>query len=474
MAKQLNTLESTRLLFEHNDIVFKLIEAMDRENVRYVREHDLNSTILEYIRHRSKVEKERIRAGFHPQNLFRAGLIIDIDKAHGERRLVFHESLLNLMRACNASLHQELTDARLRGYLVNLRDVYDRLRGSSCSEQDPDFTELRDDLTQRISQLIGLLRENVRRMQTISSDLADMSLDASKTPEAYTEYRRELYERITVLYERHIRPTLVFLNRNTKLKDGPNLFATLDDIRQILDQNDQYDIADQIHRSALSLNAMYKPIEAVSTEIEHFLRKTQRGMLEYNAMEQAYDVLVALKDETETKNMRRKWLDGGDFVRSSGFVLGLKAHTRPKQYAFGQSQSYFNLLFSEIDQRLQEQNRESEKPVLVEDGHSIQDQKIDTKRVNALFEWVDSLELRPTSDLVYELHTRLQGFIEGYRFPDLLAVLSRLGETSSGHRIVTTNRFKVMESPQADEEDDVMFVYRKRRLVPLNSESENA
>lgn len=62
--------------------------------------------------------------------------MIDIVKVDGERRLVFQDALINLMRACNASLYQELTDARLRGHLVTLRDVRDRLERSSFSNVD--------------------------------------------------------------------------------------------------------------------------------------------------------------------------------------------------------------------------------------------------------------------------------------------------------------------------------------------------
>lgn len=472
MDKQFNTLQNTRLLFDNPQIMFRLIEQMDREGVRYVRETDLNAAVLEAIQYRDKTEQQRLKAGFHPQNLFRCGLIIDIDKAQGERRLVFHESLLNLLRTCNASLHQDLTDSRLRGYLVTLRDLLERLRHTSANIQDPDFLELRDDLMERLSQLIGLLRENVRRMQSVSADLADMSLDASRTPEDFAQYRRTLYEQITTLYNRTIHPTLMFLNPKTKLSDGPNLFTILEAMRRQLDHKDQYDLADQIHRSGMSLNAMHKPIQAVANEIDHFLQKTRRGMLEYNAMEHAFNDLLALKTETETVNMGRKWLKGGSFARETGFALGLKGRSRPKQYAFGQSRSYYNLLFSELNARLIDQGREQAKPNLAQHGESTRDQGIDTRRIEALFQWIDGLELRPTSDLVKELHQRLESDIEGYRFPDLLTVITRLNTPPAHLKLITTNRLKTLPAPPDNDDLDTVFVYRKRRLVASNNNDE--
>ncbi|MGM0952194.1 MAG: hypothetical protein ACQEW7_04340 [Pseudomonadota bacterium] len=465
MSKRFSTLDTARLLFEHPKILFRLIERMDRSEARYVREGDLVAEVMDYSRTLGRADKDRVRLALNTDNLFRTGLVIDIIKAEGERRLVFQDALINLMRACNASLYQELTDARLRGHLVTLRDVRDRLEFSSFSEADPDFTELRDDLNERVSQLIGLLRQNVIRMQSISGQLADMSGDASRAPEKYLQFRQTLFEQIVTLYERHIKPTLVFLNPDTRLPDGSNLFETLEAMVRLLENNGDHDLADQLFRSSLSLNALYKPIQAVAREVEHFLRKTRQGMVQYNAMEHFYSKLRALKDETETLSLRRKWLEGGEFARSTGFLVGLRARQRPKHYAFGQSSSYYQLLFSELDLRLADIRRKQEVPVLQEVAGSGRNTRVDVKRIRALYDWLESLELRPTADLVRELHGRLDGFMPGYRPPDLLAALNRLVNTPpAGFRVVTTNRFRTLETEERGEPVPEQFVYRKRRL----------
>ncbi|GAA0850501.1 hypothetical protein GCM10009113_32060 [Marinobacter szutsaonensis] len=467
MSKRFSTLDTTRLLFEHPRILFRLIERMDRLEARYVREADLISEVMDYSKTLARADRERVRLALSTDNLFRTGLVIDIIKAEGERRLVLQDALINLMRACNASLYQELTDARLRGHLVTLRDVRDRLETSSFSQTDPDFTELRDDLNERVSQLIGLLRQNVLRMQTISAQLADMSGDASRVPERFLEFRQNLFEQIVTLYDRHIKPTLVFLNPDTRLPDGTNLFETLEAMVRLLEQNGDHSLADQLFRSSISLNALYKPIQAVAQEVEHFLRKTRRGMVQYNAMEHFFGKLRELKGETETLSLRRKWLEGGHFARGTGFLLGLRAQSRPKHYAFGGSPSYYQLLFSELDLRLADLKRSAEVPVLQELEGSSRAARVDVQRINQLYQWLESLELRPTNDLVRELHGRLDGFIEGYRFPDLLAALNRLVNTPpEGFHVVTTNRFRTLAPVEEGDSPSEQFVYRKRRLEP--------
>ncbi len=465
MSKRFSTLDTARLLFEHPKILFRLIERMDRSEARYVRESDLVAEVMNYTRNLGRADKGRVRLALATDNLFRTGLVIDIVKAEGERRLVFQDALINLMRACNASLYQELTDARLRGHLVTLRDVRDRLEVSSFSEVDPDFTELRDDLNERVSQLIGLLRQNVIRMQAISGQLADMSGDASRAPEKYLQFRQTLFEQIVTLYERHLKPTLVFLNPDTRLPDGSNLFETLEAMVRLLENSGDHDLADQLFRSSLSLNALYKPIQAVAREVEHFLRKTRQGMVQYNAMEHFYGKLRALKDDTETLSLRRKWLEGSEFARGTGFLVGLRAQQRPKHYAFGQSSSYYQLLFSELDLRLADIRRGQEVPVLQEVAGSGRNTRVDVQRIRQLYDWLESLELRPTTDLVRELHGRLDGFMPGYRPSDLLAALNRLVNTPpSGFRVVTTNRFRTLETEEPGDHAPEQFVYRKRRL----------
>ncbi|WP_372965542.1 hypothetical protein [Marinobacter sp.] len=469
MSKRFSTLDTTRLLFDHPKVLFRLIERMDRNEARYVLESDLVAEVMDYTRALSNADRDRMRMAMNTENLFRSGLVIDIVKAEGERRLIFQDALINLMRACNASLYQELTDARLRGHLVTLRDVRNRLEASSFSEADPDFTELRDDLNERVSQLIGLLRQNVLRMQTISAQFAELSGDASRAPERFVEFRHKLLEQIVTLYERHIKPTLVFLNPDTRLPDGSNLFETLDAMVRLLETQGDHNLADQLFRSSLSLNALYKPIQAVAQEVEHFLRKTRRGMVQYNAMEHFYDKLRELKGETETLSLRRKWLEGGGFARSTGFLVGLRAQQRPRHYAFGHSSSYYQLLFSELDLRLVDLRRKAEVPELQEVAGSGRETRVDVQRINQLYQWLETLELRPTTDLVRELHGRLDGFIPGYRFPDLLAALNRLVNTPpEGFRVETTNRFGTLDSvPETNAEQ---FVYRKRRLE-LQAES---
>ena len=95
--------------------------------------------------------------------------------------------------------------------------------------------------------------------------------------------------------------------------------------------------------------------------------------------------------------------------------------------------------------------------------------RVDLQRINQLYQWLETLELRPTADLVRELHGRLDGFIPGYRFADLLAALNRLvNSPPEGMQVTTTNRFRTLEQAP----DCEQFVYRKRRLETITTDTE--
>ncbi|MEX0731180.1 MAG: hypothetical protein WED00_16450 [Aquisalimonadaceae bacterium] len=464
MAKRFSTLDTTRIIFEHPTVLFTLIQRMDEEGIRFIREHELVREVAQYTRNRDTTERQRLELALTTDNLFNAGLAVDIDKIDGERRLVLQESLVGLLRACNASLYQELTDARLRSRLVALWDVRVRLGASSFNHSDPDFTELLDDLFEQLSHLVGLLRQNIIRMQQISADLAKLSGDASRAPDAFMAFRQDLLTRIAHLYERHIKPTLSFLNPDLVLAEGENLFTTLRRVQNLLERNIRQREADQVFRTSLSINAMYKPIQLVAWEVDNFLRKTRTGMLQYNAMEHHYQRLVERYQDTQTQDLRKTRLSGQAFARENDFVIGLKQRSQPKRYAFGDTSSYYRMLFSEIELRLSDIRRQNEAPNLMEVAALSTPARTDIERIRKLYAWIDSLELRPTQDLVRELHGRLQGFIEGYDFPDLLAAMSRLGHRApDGMRIATMNRFRTLSS-----EEGQTFVYRRRRLEMSN------
>lgn len=463
MRKHFNTLDTVKIMLSYPDIMYQCIERMDRVNDKHIDESVLAATVRQFAQPLESAERERLFSTFDTKNLQHANVVSDIDKRKEGRFLLFQESVLLLFRLCEASLYQEVTDARLRSRIASLWDVRDRLMSASFTEQDPDYTELTDDIMEQFGSLLAMLRNNILAMQRIGEKLENITADASKSPEAFPQYRQSMFEQTSHLFERHIKPTLTFLDPAARLTgDGinhANLFDTIKQIRAEYLVNDKHTIADQILRYSISFANIFQPVQKVERQVDHFLRKTRTGMLQYNAMEANYQKLKKRYEATQTSNLRHRFMEHEDFTTSSGFVPGLKQQVRPQAYQFGDSVSYYENIFSEIELRLS-QLATSQTSIFT--GESSKDNQAgkQLERAELLYQWLEDQPFRPTEDMIATLHYRLNDWLEGYHFPDLLTAIIRLNhKTGWDYELTTTNRFAYIAI------DNDAFLYRRRKLV---------
>jgi len=459
MDKRFSTLETIKILLSHPEIMYQSIKTMDRVEDRYISEAVLAMTVREYVKPLDSVEKERLYSVFDTDNLIAANIVSDIDKRIEGRFLLFQDSVLALFRLCEASLFQELTDTKLRSRLVSLWDTRDRLGSSSFVKNDLDHTELTDDIKEQLSSLLTMLRNNIIAMQRIGEKLEEMTATASKSPDNFTDYRQTMFEKTTRLFDRHIKPTLSFLDPSIRLADGTNLFETMTEIRSAYVTNNKHTVADYVFRFSMSFSNIFRPVQKVERQIDHFLKKTRVGMLQYNAMEYNYQKLKKVYEETKTMSMKHKYMDSKDFATTSGYLLGLKQHSKLQSYQFGDSTSYYENIFSEITLRLS--TLETSKPSLFK-GESFKDslEKEKLERAELLFQWLEKQPFRETKDLIATMHYRLENWLEGYEFTDLLTVMIRLNHKSNWkYRVITTNKFSYIAI------DSNAFVYRRRKLI---------
>lgn len=460
MNKRFNTLNTLRILLAHPKIMYQCIESMNRHKENYIKETTLAVIIRDYLRPLGTLEQQRLRIAFDINNLRDANIVADIDKRDGNRVLLFQESVLMIFRLCETPLYQEIADAKLRSRLVSLRDARTRLESASFVVSDPDYRELTEDILEQLGHLLGMLRTNIIAMQQIGVKFENMSAEASKSPDNFTTYRQALFENIAHLFERHIKPALHFLDQNSRLHDGSNLFETLTEMERSYKANNKHDIAHQIFRFSMSFTNTIKPIATVARQVDYFLRKTRLGMLQYNAMEHHYQDLLKLHQQTQSSNLTITYMNRRDFSRQNNFVCGLKQHRRPQTYQFGESVSYFENFFAEIDLRLSIDQRDNPARVKVGESHLDPQLARRIQRAERLYEWLSKQTFHPTKDIVAVLHYRLCDELEGYHFPELLMAITRLDhKTDWDYKLITSNRFLRISL-----QDDA-FIYRQRQLA---------
>lgn len=458
MNKLFNTLETLRILLEHKGIMFSAIREMDRCGDRYINEAQFALTVLKTMNTLDATEQQRVQIAFSTENLLQAHILADKDSHNGITRLIFQEAVIGLFRLCDASLYQELTDSKLKSRLAGLWRVQERFVSGTLSfyEGDPDYTELVDDTFEQLSMLLDVLKRNVVRMKALSQEFESMSTEACKDPNSFVQYRQELLANVTKLFERHIKPTQVFLNPQVRLSDGDNLFDVISSIQSVFEANGKLDNADQIFRFSVSFAGIFKPITEVAHQVDQFLRKTRASMAQFNAMEHHFQHLLEAYGETLDHKLNKTKIDSS-LAKDYDFINGLKKTQRPKDFRISDSTSYFENLFAEIEVRL-EDKLASVLPDVQESWRN-EENSNKLKRAKALYDYLTELKLRPTDDLTAALHYRLKDAFEDYQFTDLLSAVTRMRKAPSDYVLRTTNKKAYISH------NDDIFVYRRKRLV---------
>ncbi|MBL1321206.1 MAG: hypothetical protein COA63_009130 [Methylophaga sp.] len=470
MSKKFNTHTTVKVLFEHSAVMFDCIEQMDLQGEMFIRESQFINRLRRYLKITPKEQQQRLRVAFKIENLFQCQIIADVSAIDGDRHLIFQDEVISLFRLCKASLHQELTDSRLRSHLESLRSVKQRLDELIVfDEKDPNYTEIKDDLLKQLSDIYGLLRKNISSMERMNQELEDMTAQASRQTEGFSDYRQAMFDRVSHIYERRIKPTLSFLNETIRLNDGANLFSIITDCKEMMDGRGQPNTAQQIFLFSISLTNIAKPINRLSDEVERFLKKTRQGILESNAMEAAYQALLTSHQQTQTENMTRKYMEKS-WAKQTRFVIGLKQQNRPKTYRLGRSASYIDNFHNEVALRLDDLSLF--KLMLPEQGQATKQgsSKQRMLRAESIYTFLSNMTFRETNDFTVMMHYRIEPYFDDYLFTDLLTAIFHLSyqykKEKSGFNLVTSNKRKQIQY------GDEAYIYRIQRLELAENNNE--
>lgn len=472
--QRFNALETLRILFSHPEVMYACIREMDQQGERFIRELALTGYVRAYSAKLSSKESKRLRIAFDAENLYRCNVVSDREHRRNESRLYFQDSVIAAFRLTHVGLYEAVTDVKLIRLLTGLRESRDRLTGQkapmpalSFVDTDPDYTEFVEDLFEQLSGLVGLMRSNILKLEDMGRNLEAMSADASRKNTDFDVYRQTLFEQIAHIYNRQVIPVMNFLDHRQALKDGTNLFQTLDEIARAFSINGRQPDSDNVAKVALSLSGMFRPIQQVAGQTSRYLHKTRRAILEQNAMESFYGDLVKDLRENVQSDMRGKYIRG--VPERLNLFEGLKRRQRPKSYLLSDTKAYYDTLLSEMEARI-EDARQLYRPIIQAGEIGFSDAAAQRQqRAERLYGWLRQCHLRPSRDIVAALHYRLQDWVEGYTFVDLLTAFMYLQQsTPPGMQIITTNHRRYLR------EQDEFHIYRKSLLIRDNGDAQSA
>jgi len=441
--KQFSAINTLKIMLERPNIMFNVIKQMDRQNERFISEAALALTVLEDIKSLEKKEQQRFKLAFATENLANSHIVANQDQFDNVNRLMFQESVLSIFRLCETSLYQELTDAKLKSELASFWHIQSKLHAESCSFNalDPDYTELVEELLQKLGSLLDLLKRNLVRMQNINSDLEQLSIDVSKEGIDFIEYRQKLLDDVTRLYERHILPTQKFVNPDVRLIDGDNLLATINSIKVLFDSHGKHELSDQVFRYSLSFSNIIHPLKDVSNQINGFIRKTQKSLTQFNAMEWHFERFKQKYEETLDGRVNRTKVDSS-FAKETQFMNNVKRIPRPKTLKIENNESYFHNVFTDLTYRIEDQLLTSDDLIDAEGEALISFTSKDRlERARQIYQLIEKLKLRESKDVIATLHYRLKDLLPKYHFVDLINAVVHYRKTIlDGKQLIKTNQ----------------------------------
>ena len=455
--KQFSAINTLKIMLERPNIMFNVIKQMDRHNERFISEATLALTVLEDIKSLDKKEQQRFKLAFATENLANSHIIADQDQFDNVNRLMFQEAVLSIFRLCETSLYQELTDAKLKSELASFWHIQSKLTAESCSFNilDPDYTELVEELLQKLGSLLDLLKRNLVRMQNINSDLEQLSIDVSKEGIDFAEYRQKLLDDVTRLYERHILPTQKFVNPDVRLIDGDNLLATINSIKVLFDSHGKHELSDQVFRYSLSFSNIINPLKDVSNQINGFIRKTQKSLTQFNAMEWHFERFKQKYEETLDGRVNRTKVDSS-FAKETQFMNNVKRIPRPKTLKIENNESYFHNVFTDLTYKIEDQLLTSDDVIDAEGEALISFTSKDRlERARQIYQLIEKLKLRESKDVIATLHYRLKDLLPKYHFVDLINAVVHYRKTIlDGKQLIKTNQKSYLHH------DNEYYVYR--------------
>lgn len=441
--KKFSAIQTLKTMLEKPNIMFNLIKKMDSQNERFVSKATVDFEVLENIKHLDKLDQQRFRIAYSIDNLTHSHIVADQDQVDNISRLMFQESVISIFRLCETSLYQELTDAKLKAELAAFWHIQKKLLADNCSfnSLDYDYTELVEELFHKLGSLLDLLKRNLVRMQNINSDLEKLSFEVSKNGIDFVEYRQKVLDDVTHLYERHILPTQGFVNPDVKYADGDNLLTTINSIKLRFDVHGKHELSDQIFRYGLSFTNIINPLKEVSNQINGFIRKTQRSLAQFNAMEWHFERFKKKYEETLGGSLKRTKVDNS-FADDVPFMQNVKRIPRPKGLKIENNISYFYNIFTDLEYRIEDQLLLSNGDIEAT-GESLVSftSKERLKRAKEIYDLIERLPLRESKDVIAALHYRLQSFLPHYHFIDLInAAVHFMKKTLDGKQLIKTNK----------------------------------
>lgn len=323
-----NRAETTKLIIDHREIFFQMIDDIDRSahEERVSEEFSLglyNSRIESATRNMAEPERRTVLDALSIDNLKRNHLLVF---NHGQTgRFLLVSWLREMLRSFD--------DVRLRGLTQpDLDHLHERLVALLAQVKDPALCWIEDDplfkevvatLYECFHEIAHKLTQNVAALRGRCEALADIvdSIDYTSMTRA-RQVGRALDE-IYTIHERNVVPTIQFLDPNLDIKrnmrSGSRVqtvttapMQLMSDIISRFEQSQRHKHVRQLQRIEFQILSLSAEVALLRNTLEQYIRLHAEQRRRYNRIEERYMKLRAAVDEVQDGRRRGFRLSIGD------------------------------------------------------------------------------------------------------------------------------------------------------------------
>lgn len=251
------------------------------------------------------------------------GLFLDPDKSDGT--LIMTAVLYELLVFIDTSRNKQLSLAKFESLRSQTVQVKNNIVISEAGSDDR--TEHLQVFWELINEILTTFKENILVLNIKVDEIASLykQLDVGEVSVNIDE----LYQVTQKLYERHMQPSLEFIDERTLIIGSENFVQAIDALYQFFINEDDVPTAMAILYKSKSISSYYKDIKAVSDRLVTYLHNLSDHRALFMAVEHNYKKMMdALNEVREGKGRALYIKEDAESIDHLRSLDGLSAHSQ--------------------------------------------------------------------------------------------------------------------------------------------------
>lgn len=341
------------------------------------------------------------------------GLFLDQDKSEGT--LVMTSALYELLVFIDTSRNKQLSLAKFESMRAQMVQVKNSILVSAVGSDDRD--EYMQLFWELVNEILTTFKENILVLNIKVDEVASMykQLDIGEIAVNIDE----LYQVTQKLYERHMQPSLEFIDERTLIVGSENFVQAIDALYHFFIDEDDVMTAMAVLYKSKAISSYYKDIKVVSDRLVTYLHNLSEHRTLFMAVEHNYKKMMdALGEVREGKGRALYIREDADSIAHLKFLDGLSAYNQGYNAKFERHPNGFLSQFkSHYELTL---NKPVRRKVSVNKKREVRDNTTKKRGEYIMYLMYELSRDKPISDIHAYINDHLTDSLSGYTLMDTL------------------------------------------------------